>query len=254
MGKQRRRPAQCLIEQDVARGAGEPLFGPQDVGYFHQVVVCHVGEMVGGVAVRFQEDKIIEEGVSKGDVVTDEIMESRFAGFGNLEAHNLGVAVGRLRRPDLCIEVAAAAVVAWRLAGGALRLAHGVQALRGAVADVGVATVHKLAGVAFVQARLFAPRLEVGAERATLALATGLRPFVPINAQPRQRLQDRLDGPLHLARLVGIFNPDDERSAHVPGKKPVEQCGADVAYMRDARGAGRVANADCGGHAAPVAR
>src|SRR5581483_6155422 len=71
-----------------------------------------------------------------------------------------------------------------------------------------------------------------------------VRPLVPVDAQPSQRL----DHPVH--RLLGdparvrVLDPEDERAAVVPGEGPAEQAGPDVAHMQRARRRGRETRAD----------
>ncbi len=47
-------PAKSLVEQHVPGHAGQPLVGAHDVRDLHEMVVHHVGQVVGGVAVGFQ--------------------------------------------------------------------------------------------------------------------------------------------------------------------------------------------------------
>ena len=47
-------------------GGGDPLFGADDVGDLHEVVVDYVGEVVGGVAVGFEEDLVVDVVVVEG--------------------------------------------------------------------------------------------------------------------------------------------------------------------------------------------
>ncbi len=56
-------PAEGLVEEDVLGGGGDPLFGADDVGDAHEVVVDDVGEVVGGEAVGLHEDLVVDVGV-----------------------------------------------------------------------------------------------------------------------------------------------------------------------------------------------
>jgi hypothetical protein len=51
----------------LGRG-GYPLFGADDVGDLHEVIVDDVGEMVGGEAVGLHQHLIVDVVVLEGDV------------------------------------------------------------------------------------------------------------------------------------------------------------------------------------------
>ncbi len=68
-------PAEGFVEQDVLGGGGDPLFGADDVGDVHEVVVDDVGEVVGGEAVGLHEDLVVDVGVLEGDVAAELVAE-----------------------------------------------------------------------------------------------------------------------------------------------------------------------------------
>src|SRR3989304_1154382 len=70
-----------------------------------------------------------------------------------------------------------------------------------------------------------------------------VRPLVVIEAQPGERIQDRLLGALHVARAVRVLEADDEGAALVASEQPVEEGGADVADVGLAGGGGCVTDA-----------
>ena len=53
-------PAEGLVEQHVLGGGGDPLFGADDVGDAHEVVIDDVGEVVGGEAVGLEQDLVVD--------------------------------------------------------------------------------------------------------------------------------------------------------------------------------------------------
>ena len=55
VGEGRRAPAQGAVQQQVLGGGDEPLGAPQHVADAHEVVVHHVGQVVGGEAVRLHD-------------------------------------------------------------------------------------------------------------------------------------------------------------------------------------------------------
>ena len=52
--------AKGLVEEQVPGSAGKPLLGSQHMGYFHQVVIDHVGHVVGRKPVCLDEHEIAE--------------------------------------------------------------------------------------------------------------------------------------------------------------------------------------------------
>ena len=77
--------------------------------------------------------------------------------------------------------------------------------------------------------------------------AAHARAFVPIDAQPFQAVEDVVNRALGDAALVGVLHSHDELPAVAAGEQPVEHGGADVADVRVAGRAGRVANTDVSG-------
>ena len=55
VGEDGRAPAQGAVQQQVLGGGDEPLGAPQHVADAHVVVVHHVGQVVGGEAVRLHD-------------------------------------------------------------------------------------------------------------------------------------------------------------------------------------------------------
>ncbi len=78
MPEARELPAEGIVEQDVFRGGGDPLFGADDVGDLHEVIVDDVGEVIGGEAVGLHEDLIVDVGVLEGDVSAEFVAEGRW--------------------------------------------------------------------------------------------------------------------------------------------------------------------------------
>ena len=58
------------------------------MGYFHVHVIHHHGQVVGGRAVAFQDNQIVQFRVLKGDGALDQVVVHRVAGAGALEAHH----------------------------------------------------------------------------------------------------------------------------------------------------------------------
>jgi hypothetical protein len=78
--------------------------------------------------------------------------------------------------------------------------------------------------------------------------AANLGALVPIDVQPTETVQHGFDRPRDQTRLISIFNSDDEFTAMMAGKKPIEEGCPDIANVGQSGGAGRESNADFSGH------
>ena len=96
MPEARLRPAEGLIEQDVLGGGGDPLFGADDVGDAHEMVVDDVGEVVGGEAVGLHEDLIVDVIVVEGDVAAQLVAKGGGGVLRDLHADDVGSAFGQV--------------------------------------------------------------------------------------------------------------------------------------------------------------
>ena len=117
------------------------------------------------------------------------------------------------------------------------RLAFGLKFLGRGIIVVGMA-----AGQQFLDRGLVAVqplRLVIGGER-----PAHFRPLVPVDAQPAQAVEDRLQGLLDVPLLVGVVDPQDELPAVLPGEEPIEKRGADSADVEVSGGAGGESGAD----------
>ncbi len=79
MAEDRQLPAESLVQTDMLGQRGDPLFGPDDVGDAHQMVVNHIGQMVGREAVRLDEHLVIDLGVVDCDFASQEIDDRALA-------------------------------------------------------------------------------------------------------------------------------------------------------------------------------
>jgi hypothetical protein len=70
----RQLPAEGAVELDVLGKGRDPLLGPDDVGDAHEVVVDHVGEVVGRMAIGLQEHLVVDLGVSDDDIAAQQVM------------------------------------------------------------------------------------------------------------------------------------------------------------------------------------
>ena len=110
----------------LGRG-GDPLFGADDVGDAHEVVVDDVGEMVGGKAVRLHQHLIVDIRVLEGDVAAEFVAKRSGGGlvarmWWDLHADDIGPAFGEVGVDLRLREFAVGSVVAWRELRGDLAL------------------------------------------------------------------------------------------------------------------------------------
>ena len=98
------------------------------------------------------------------------------------------------------------------------------------------------AGQQFLHGRLIAVqplRLIIRSER-----PADSRAFVPVDPQPVQAVEDRLQRLFDVPLLIGVVDPQDELPAVLPGEKPIEQRGADAANVQIAGGTGSESGAN----------
>ena len=65
---------------------------------------------------------------------------------------------------------------------------------------------------------------------------TRLRAFIPVEAEPRQAIENRLPRFVGVARFIGVLHPQDELTAVFAGKQPAKQRGTRAAYVKIAGG------------------
>ena len=203
----------------------------------HQVVVDDVRKVRVGEAIRLPHDEVVDRSGLELHVAADDVVERRRPLVRRAKAHDRFVA----RRATLLAfggrQVAAVAIVARRLLAPLLLSADFCQPLRRAEALIRVTLLDELAGVSLVVLQPLG--LDVRP-----VVAAGLRPFVPLQPQPAQAAEDRLQRPRIVARLVGVFDAQNEHAIRVARVEPVEQRRAEASDVRDAGGAGGEADAD----------
>ena len=58
MTKEGRLKSESPVKHQMSRCTGKPFFCPQNVGYFHAIIVDDAGEMIGWIPIRFEDDKV----------------------------------------------------------------------------------------------------------------------------------------------------------------------------------------------------
>src|SRR5262249_48460425 len=143
--------------------------------------------------------------------------------------------------------VATGARIAEALLGSGARLVLGsraVEILLGAVAAVRRARRDQALDVGLVH------RESLGLEVRPVGPAHA-RAFVPVEAEPAHRVEDRLHAVLRAALAIGVFDAQDELATLLPGPEPVVQGAAGSPDVQVAGGRRRESNADLG-HGAAV--
>ena len=209
----------------------EVLAAPYHVGDAHQVVVHHIGEVVGGQAVPLQQHLVVQGLVLHGDVAEGHVVEGGGALVGDPLADHIGLAglhtLSGLLRGQIPAGIVGAVKVTGVLLGCGL-LAEAV---------VGGALFHQQVGVGLIQVP--ALRLDIGAHGAAYVGA-----LVMGQAALRHGAVNYVRGALHQAALVGVLDPQDERAAGVPGDEPGVQGRPQIAHVHIAGGRGGEPGAD----------
>ncbi len=215
VGEERNFLAEGLEDHEVAGGVRDVIVPADDVGDPHGGIVDDDGEVVGREAVALEDDKVAELVVLESDDVADEVLP-RCLPVRDDEAHCR-------RNPFLpkCVllgfgESAAPAVVPEGATGDLGLLPPGGELLSGAEAGVGLARGDE--AVEFGPVDLLPLRLEV---RAGLALL--IRPFIPIEPQPAEGIEDAAHRFQRGTLLVGVFYAQHKSPAVTAGEEVVEE-------------------------------
>ena len=225
MGIDRLGPAHRLDDLQLPEGVVEMVVAADHVRDAHVVVVDHDRVHVGRRAVGAQQDHVVELGVLDLDLALHGVLDHGLAVLRRLQPDHRRHA----RRRVLRIAIAPAAVIAHRHAGAALGVAHLLELLGRGVAVVGLALGQHLLG-------------HLGVARRALELVDDVA--VPIEAEPRQAVEDRLDGRGRRARAIGVLDAQQVLAAVMAGVQPVEERRARAADMQKAGGRGGEAGDD----------
>ena len=217
-------PTEGLIQQVVLGSGGEILAAAHHVGDAHQMVIDHVGEVVGGQTVALEQDLIVQRAVVHSDVAEDGIVESG-AALGDALADDIGHTGGQLGGHFLGAQVAAGVGSAVKFAGILLRLALLAEAV------VGVAQLHQQLGILAVG--VTALGLDIGGHG-----AAHIGTLVVAQAAFGHGAVDHIHSAVHQTALVGILDTQDEGAAVVAGNQPGVERGTQIAHMHIAGGRG----------------
>ena len=240
-----RLPAHGAEQLQVHRQRSEPFLAAHDDRRAHQVVVHHMGEVVGRDAVRLEDDHIL---IVLGDLhlALDQILVADLVLNAALraEAHDIGRALLELGfdvlhrpvAPDRVLAVVAEILLVLFL----LRVRRSELLLR-AEAGVSHAALHERLDKGLVDLRALA--LAVGAVGAVVAVQR--RALVKGQAERGKRLDDGLYAALYLALFVRILDAQVEHAARLVRQALVHQRAVQVAQMHEAGRAGTHAGHLC---------
>ena len=68
-------PAKSIIKAVIFRGGGKVFISTHNMGNPHQMIVYHIGKVVGGIAVRLNQDHVVQLSVIHRNVPVDIVME-----------------------------------------------------------------------------------------------------------------------------------------------------------------------------------
>ena len=230
MGEDRQRRAQGLVEQHLAGGVGHVVLAADHVGDAVADVVDHVAQQVERLAVGTDDDKVLDVAVGPLDPAQHLVVVEQVARADrHLEADDRGQSLRFFRLYLRGAQMTAGAVITdLAFLGGQGGFPLPFQFLPGAEALVGVAGGQETVG-----------RLDV--VNGKLGLEVG--PFVPVDAEPLQTVDDAVDRCLGGALLVGVFDAQDQLALVFFGEQPVEQGRPGPADVQVTGGTGWEANA-----------
>ena len=98
MGELRHAPTQAFVDLCLARGVGEVIHASDDVRDAHVMIINDDGQIVGGGAIRAQQDEVIKFLVLENDATLDVVVDDGFTFVRRLVAYGEGGIVRRLGR------------------------------------------------------------------------------------------------------------------------------------------------------------
>ena len=237
MPELRHLPTEVLVEHPVLGRRRDPLFAAQHVRDLHQVIVDHVGQMVGRPAVGLHQNLHVDRVPVEGDRTAQQVVDRADSLARHFHPNGEGFAGRFIRRNLARVEAQTMTVVSRRHLAALLIAPHRLEPLRRAVALEGMSRFEQDLGVLRVDREAFA--LPVRAVR-----AADIRAFVPAQSEPVQRLEDDALGCDGAARAIRVLDAQDERAAEMLGVEIVDQRDVGRANVRIARRRRRDASPD----------
>ena len=222
------RTAERPVDKDLLGRRRHQVRAADDVRDVHSEVVVRRREHIQRGPVGARECEVLDVGVERADLTEHEILEDRlWFVLGNLEPQDPRTTLGVVRGGVDVREVATRVAARRRLPLLAGLLVTSLALLGRAVATERVAFGQQLVGRLFVEVHA----LGLAVRR---VVAADLGALVPLEAQPSQDVHDLVDVFVGDPRPVGVLDPEDERSAVMPGEQPVEEGASRVADVERA--------------------
>ena len=216
-------PAEGMVQQVILGSGGQVFTAPHHMGNAHQMIVDHIGKVIGGQAVPLQQHLIVQRAVFHRDVAEDGVMESGGTFGGDLLTDDVWL-TGLHPLEGLLQRQIAAGI------GGPVKFAGILLGFRlFAEAVVGTAFFHQQAGIAAIGVP--ALRLDIGGHG-----AAHIGAFVVVKTALGHGAVDHVHGALHQTALVGILDPQNKGAAVIAGDQPGIQRRAQVTHMHIAGG------------------
>ena len=225
-------PAEGLIQAVILGGRGQVLVSSHHMRDPHQVVVHHVGKIIGGKAVGLDQDHVVQLRIVHGDIPVDLVMEGGGPFRGIVLPDHVGHARRKLRFHLFLRQMQAVLVIDVDLLArhGA---GQGGKPLLVAEAVIGLALFDQLFGILQINALLLALALDIGAHASVL-----VRALVVDKARLLKRPVDDVHSPFHISFLVRILNAQDKIAAFMLGDQVRIQRGTQISHVHSARGTG----------------
>ena len=219
-------PVESLIKQIVFGRTGEIFRTAHHMGDAHEVIIDHIGKVVSGHIVAFEQNLIVQNLVFDGD-----LSENSIGKCGHFAA--VDALADNVRTTGTYLV-------------GSLFGAHGSTGTEGgsfvdifiigifalvAEAVVGISGSDELFSVLAVEPFAFA--LDIGTETAIF-----IGTFIVFKPGAFQRGIDHIDSVFDIACLVGILDAEDEFSLPGTGKQPRIKRSTQIADMHKAGGTG----------------
>ena len=193
------------------------------MGNCHQMIVDHVGKVIGRKTVGLQQHALVQIIIVNFNIAVNFVMEVRFALFVDRLADGIGLAGGN-SCPCLFQRQPLARVLKFGGNGVFFRFVVFRLVFRRAETIMGTAQLNQLVGIFGIDRLSF--RLDVRS-----VAAADIRPLVPIHANGFQGRINNVGCAFDIALLVGIFNPKQKIAAGRFGDQIFVQSGAQVADM-----------------------
>ena len=227
-------PAKGVIETVILRGGGQVFISPYHVGDSHQMVVHHIGKVIGGKAIGLDQDHVVQLSIVHGDVSVKLVVEGGGAFPRVILTDHIGHAFFQVLFHFLPGKGQAVLIVLHDLLA-VYGLLQGLQTLLGAEAVIGLTLLHQHLCILQIDPLGLTLRLYIGAAASVL-----VRSFIVDQSRFLKGPVDDVNGSLHLTFLVRILDTKEEISSLMLGDQIGIKRRSQVSHMHPPCGRGRV--------------